>query len=104
MRDRALPDFPLRLSDAIITGCQCTACGPLPSATRCLHRRAADFDDAIATCAGCNAPSVRIEIRDRFTLGELMQRFGDDEVPAKFAVAELDGGAICIDLEEYPPT
>ena len=55
-----------------------------------------------ATCPSCAAPSVRVEIRDAFSLGELMQRFGYGRVPVKFVLAELEGGPVCIDLEEYP--
>ena len=54
------------------------------------------------TCPNCAAPSVRIEIRDAFSLGELMQRFGYSMAPVKYALAELEGGPVCIDLEEYP--
>ena len=31
-----------------------------------------------------------------------MQRFGYGMAPVKFALAELDSGPVCIDLEEYP--
>jgi molybdopterin/thiamine biosynthesis adenylyltransferase len=100
--DASLAELPLRLSDALITAYECTACGPLSDATRYVNQRAAAFDDSIATCATCATPSVRVEIRDTFSLGELMRRFGGTKVPVKFALAELDSGPVCIDLEEYP--
>jgi molybdopterin/thiamine biosynthesis adenylyltransferase len=100
--DPSLAELPLRLSDALITAYECAACGPLADAARYVDQRAAAFDDSIAACPACGAQSVRIEIRDTFPLGELMCRFGDRGVPAKFALAELDSGPICIDLEEYP--
>jgi molybdopterin/thiamine biosynthesis adenylyltransferase len=100
--DASLGELPLRLSDALITAYECAACGPLAAASRYINQRAAAFDDSIATCPNCAAPSVRVEIRDAFSLGELMQRFGYGTVPVKFVLAELEGGPVCIDLEEYP--
>ena len=64
--------------------------GPLAAASRYVNQRAAAFDDSIATCPNCAAPSVRIEIRDAFSLGELMQRFGYSMAPVKYALAELE--------------
>jgi len=98
----AVGDQPLQLSDALITGYECAACGPLAEAMQYVNRRATTFDDAIATCPRCTAPAVRIEIRDTFTVAELVSRFGSGRVPAKFALAEINGGAVCFDLEETP--
>jgi molybdopterin/thiamine biosynthesis adenylyltransferase len=91
---------PVQLSDALITGYECAGCGPLEEAAQYVGRRAADFDDGITTCPHCATPSVRVEIRDTFTVGELMTRFGESRVPARFALAAIDGRALCFDLEE----
>jgi hypothetical protein len=90
----------LRLSDPLLTGYECAQCGALPEAARYLDRRAADFDDSIAMCPRCAAPSVRIEVRQRFELGELVERFGHRPVPAKFALADIGGRTVCFDFEE----
>ncbi len=90
----------LRLSDPMVTGYECAQCGALPEAARYLDRRAADFDDSIATCPRCAAPAVRIEIRQRFELGELVERFGTRPVPAKFALADIGGRTVCFDFEK----
>jgi hypothetical protein len=90
----------VRLSDPLITGYECAACGPLEEEARYVNRRAAEFDDGIATCPKCAAPAVRIEIRDTFTVGELTARFPGGPVPAKFALAEINGDPVCFDLEE----
>jgi molybdopterin/thiamine biosynthesis adenylyltransferase len=93
-------DQVLRLSDPLLTGYECAQCGALPEAARYLDRRAADFDDSIATCPRCTKPAVRIEIRQRFELGELVERFGSRPVPAKFALADIGGRTVCFDFEE----
>lgn len=90
----------VELSDALITDYACAACGALEEASRYVNRRAADFDDSIATCPRCGAPSVRVEIRDTFPLGELMRRFAGSPVPAKYALTEIHGRPVCFDLEE----
>jgi len=92
---------PLLLSDALVTGYECASCGPLEQAGRYVNRRAGAFDDSIAVCPNCAAPSVRVEIRDTFTVGELSARFGGERVPAKFVLADINGGTVCFDLEEY---
>jgi len=90
----------LRLSDALLTGYECANCGPLAQAAQYVNRRAADFDDSIATCPRCAAPAVRVEIRQRFELRDLVERFGDRPVPAKFAFADIGGRTICFDFED----
>ena len=90
----------LRLSDPIVTGYECAVCGPLPEAAKYVDHRAADFDDSIASCPQCATQSVRIEVRQRFELGELVERFGARPVPAKFALADIGGSPVCFDFEE----
>lgn len=98
--DRRHVEQPLRLSDGLITRYECAACGPLPEAARYLNRRADDFDESIAECPRCASASVRVEIRDTFRLGELMDRFDSAPVPAKYALIDSPLGPVCIDLEE----
>ena len=90
----------LRLSDPLLTGYECAQCGALPEAALYLDRRASEFDDSIATCPRCAQPAVQIEIRQRFELGELVERFGARPVPAKFALADIGGRTVCFDFEE----
>ncbi len=90
----------LQLSDALLTGYECAGCGPLPEAAQYLGRRASDFDDSIAVCPRCREAAVRIEIRQRFELRELLQRFGHGPVPVKFALTDVGGRPICFAFEE----
>ena len=93
-----LADQRVRLSDAIVTACDCTGCGPVAELTALVNGPAPDAT-AIPACPGCGADSVRIEARDTFSLGELTDRFGRGAVPAKFALAEIGSVAVCFDLE-----
>lgn len=88
----------VRLSDAVVTACDCAGCGPVTELEALVGRPAAA---AASTdrCPRCGAASVRIETRDAFSLGELAQSFGREPVPAKFALAEIGGTAVCFDLE-----
>ena len=88
----------VQLSDAVVTACDCAGCGPVAALTALVNRPAAAAA-AIPACPGCGAESVRIEARDTFSLGELTERYGRKPVPAKFALAEISGVAVCFDLE-----
>ena len=88
----------VRLSDAIVTACDCAGCGPVAALTALVNRPAAEAG-VFPVCPSCGADSVRMEARDRFSLGELTERFGSGPVPAKFALAEIGGVAVCFDLE-----
>ena len=94
----ALEHQRVHLSDAIVTACDCAGCGTVAALTALVNRTAAEAA-AIPACPGCGADSVRIEARDSFSLGELTGRFGSGPVPAKFALAEIGGVAVCFDLE-----
>jgi hypothetical protein len=88
----------VRLSDAIVTECECAGCGPLAALAAFVNRPVAQVA-ALPACPGCGADTVRIGARDTFSLGELSARFGGGPVPAKFALAEIGGTAVCFDLE-----
>jgi len=88
----------LRLSDAVVTACDCASCGAIAALTALVNRPAAQAA-ALPACPSCGAASVRIEARETFSLGELSERFGRGPVPAKFALAEIGGAAVCFDLE-----
>ena len=88
----------VRLSDAIVTACDCAGCGAVAALTSLVNRPAAEAA-AQPACPSCGAKSVRIDARNTFSLGELTERFGRGPVPAKFALAEIGGVAVCFDLE-----
>ncbi|MBI4754869.1 MAG: ThiF family adenylyltransferase [Betaproteobacteria bacterium] len=91
-------DIAVRLSDPIITGYRCARCGPPPDAAQVMLVRARDFDERIARCGACGQPTVRVDIRDRFRLSELMELFGERPLPARHVLAHIGGDMVCIDL------
>jgi hypothetical protein len=97
--DRHLVDQTLRLSDRLITRYECASCGPLAESALYVNRRANEFDESIATCPRCGKQAIQVEIRDRFTLGELMERFGSASAPVKYAITDTPDGPVCFDLE-----
>jgi hypothetical protein len=97
----ALSGQAVLLSDALITACECTDCGQLPALAALVGQPASAHQPSLP-CPGCGQQSLRIETRSVFTLGELMSRFGGDAVPAKFALADIGGLAVCFDLEPVP--
>jgi hypothetical protein len=99
----ALAGQRVRLSDPVVTACRCADCGHVGALADFVNRPAAAMATAAPTCPGCGAASVHVEVRDEFSLGELMDRFGGNPVPAKFALAEIGGLTVCFDLEAAAP-
>ncbi|MGB5103679.1 MAG: hypothetical protein WBO04_10240 [Steroidobacteraceae bacterium] len=97
--DRRLVDQTLHLSDRLITRYECGTCGPLAESALYVNHRANEFDESIATCPRCGTRAVQVEIRDTFTLGELMERFGSTSAPVKYATTNTPDGPVCFDLE-----
>jgi len=89
----------VRLSDALVTACECSSCGPTTVLAAMVNHSLAEFGPEIPACPNCGAASVRVETRDTFSLGELIARFGGGPVPAKFALAKIGGASVCFDLE-----
>lgn len=97
-RDFLQPDAPalaaqiVRLSETVVTACECERCGPV-----------AVPGTLPLACPSCGGAPLRIEARAEFTLGELAERYGQAPVPVKFALAEIGGAAVCFDLEPQAP-
>lgn len=108
-RESVMPDTTqlaaqtVRLSDALVTRCECAACGPVAGLTGMVDRPATEFAAEAPACPMCGSTSLLIEIRDEFTLGELMARFAGGPIPAKFALADIGGATVCFDLEAGVP-
>lgn len=108
-RESVMPDTTqlaaqtVRLSDALVTRCECAACGPVAGLTDMVDRPATEVAAEAPACPMCGSTSLLIEIRDEFTLGELMARFAGGPIPAKFALADIGGATVCFDLEAGVP-
>lgn len=89
----------VQLSDAVVTACECTCCGPVAGLGSLLNRPVPPDATFPVACPSCGADTVRVELRDAFTLGELAERFGGGPVPVKFVLAEIGGTAVCFDLD-----
>lgn len=89
----------VRLSDRLVTECRCANCGEVGALAGLVNRPAPVVPGAAPACPTCSVAAVRVEVRAEFSLGELMDRFGSQPVPAKFALAEIGGMPVCFDLE-----
>jgi hypothetical protein len=94
----ALAGQAVRLSEALVTACECSRCGNVPALVAHVNLPA-PMGGVLRTCPQCGGETLRVEAREVFGLGELIERFGDGAVPVKFAVAEIAGTAVCFDLE-----
>jgi hypothetical protein len=93
----------VRVSDAIITGVTCSACGVLTAeqSTQYVNRRALETADDQAACPVCaRTGSLQFSSRRDFTLAELAERFGNGPAPVRYALARLAGTVVCFDLDD----
>ena len=90
----------VQLSEAIVSGATCDACGELSrtSAAHFLNRRAREFGPAPLPCPSCRAGSLHLASRREFTVGELVERFGDEAVPVHYALATIGAATVCFDF------
>ena len=93
----------LLLSEALVFGAECVACGPDAATSSMIGRRASDFDESAERCSRCGDRSVRLDLRTECTAADLIdlsQRAGGARPPLKFAIV-LDAAApCCIDFED----
>lgn len=89
------------LSDAIVTGATCGACGLLSpqQVAAYVNRRAPDAAMTPLPCPVCRATgSLQFETRRNFTLAELAQRFGAGPAPVRYALVRMAGATVCFDF------
>src|SRR5262249_51785824 len=88
--DGDLENIIVRTSDQVVTGYRCTNCDP--QGEEGFHKifgRALDYDDSLATCDRCGDKSVLVEIKDSFSVSELLTRFAGFRIPSKFLLADI---------------
>jgi len=64
-----------------------------------VFKRASDFDDSYASQLSEAPDTVNIEIRDQFTLGELIGRYAGHAIPTKFALLENGERSLVLEFE-----
>jgi len=94
-----IENLTLILSDPVIASYECISCGIKPSDGEFLLRLSSDFDDSISICKHCNQESVRIDIKDQFTVQELLDKYTGMFLPCKYITATVRNTKFCIELE-----
>ncbi len=98
--DDAGKEKSLRMSDMLITGARCRACGRdlyAGGQPRLMLARA--HDDRLSTCPDCGGEML-IDLRDQFDLAELHAGFCRQRLPVRFAV--FDAGQVSVVLDFMP--
>lgn len=95
-------DLTLRLSDRLIVSRKCELCRESLSLG---HKhggltRAADFDSSLEICPNCKQESVRIEMRDAFSIRELLGTYEGQSLPIKFARLDVDCATVVFEVED----
>jgi molybdopterin-synthase adenylyltransferase len=94
-----IENLTLILSDPVIASYECISCGSASSDSEFLLRLSSDFDDSISVCKHCNQDSVRIDIKDQFTVKELVEKYAGILLPCKYITATVENTKFCIELE-----
>lgn len=87
-------------SDPILVSYRCTNCTPQESGATIVFQRASEFDTTITICQKCGEDSVYVEIYDAFSMSDLLSRFPDQMIPAKYIQCETESEIIVINLEK----
>jgi hypothetical protein len=94
-------DATIRMSDPLIVGGHCTRCSySIDTDGPPTLRRASDYDDGLTSCPICKDRFVAIEIRDQFTMSDLLSNFAGQTIPAKYALVDVDSTTIAFELEK----
>lgn len=96
----AIMDVSIHLSESVITAYECVRCGVPDDAAQLLMRPAAAFDDEITLCTRCRQHTMRVEMRDIIPIEALMTVYRTHALGAKYVLAELARGPVCIELED----
>ncbi|MGY6126046.1 HesA/MoeB/ThiF family protein [Paraburkholderia strydomiana] len=84
-------------SDAILVSAHCVTCEP--AGPRTIFARASDFDSRLRQCSSCGLESVDFDIRDSFTIDELVGSYLGHQMPAKFLRFRAERKTYVIQLE-----
>lgn len=71
-------------SDPILVSHYCRNCDPNGEDQVVPCARASDFDSTLTLCGKCSEDAIAVDIRDQFLLKELVDRFGEKGIPAKY--------------------
>lgn len=84
-------------SDPILVTAHCVTCAP--ESPKTIFARASDFDSRLRQCTICGQDSVNFDIRDSFTVDELVESYLGHQMPAKFLRFRRDTKTYVIQLE-----
>lgn len=104
----AISDFPLGVgeetyietSEPIITEYRCIECHPQESEATRVFDKARNYDSRLAICPTCGNSSVKIEVKDRFTVAELSNNFKGYNFPCKYVSMFSDNKKYVFNLED----
>ena len=92
-----LPNLRVVTSDQIITRIKCKNCDP---EFRVLFDRASHHDESLTFCEQCGEDSIEVEIKDEFTINELLTHYSSRKLPAKYVICHGAVEQYCIEFRE----
>ena len=89
----------LTTSDAILVSKRCVKCQPDDDDAEVVFERVSNFNATQSMCPTCQEDSMQLDIRDTFTVDELITHFVGRKLPAKFVRFSNHQKTIIIELE-----
>ena len=89
----------LTLSDPVLVSYRCIECNPSEDDATVVFERASKYNTDIAKCVACKQETVRVNIKDSFTINELMSTMYGKKIPSKFIYVIDEDEILIVDLE-----
>lgn len=89
----------LTLSDPLLVSYRCVECNPNEDDATVVFERASKYNTDIAKCINCKQDTVRVNIKDSFTINELISTMYGKKIPSKFIYVIEEDEILIIDLE-----
>jgi hypothetical protein len=64
-----------------------------------VFRNSSSFDSSFPETVSTDPGSVDLEVRDQFTIGEIIRRFAGRDMPCKFAIVSGNGKVLLCEFE-----
>lgn len=90
----------LETSEPILIEYRCVDCHPQESEATQVFEKARNYDSRLAICPICENSSVKIEIKDRFSVAELSRKFKGYNFPCKYVSIVTNDKKYIINLED----
>jgi molybdopterin-synthase adenylyltransferase len=89
----------IHTSEPILTEYRCIKCNPRKTNATKVFKNARNFDASLTKCGKCGNDTVQIEIKDNFSISEVMRKYRGFDLPCKYITSTINHQKYLFDLE-----